>query len=111
MFMRMEDRAAAVREYREAVRVKPDHANAHYNLGIALHGSGDLDGAIVDFYETVRLKPDFEAAKQNLRIAVQRRSGRPPVTLRLCVPAEKPRAPTRKCPCGLFNRPRFEEAP
>jgi Flp pilus assembly protein TadD len=70
MFMRMEDRAAAVREYREAIRVKPDHANAHYNLGIALHGSGDLDGAIVDFYETVRLKPDFEAAKQNLRIAV-----------------------------------------
>ena len=36
----------AIAEYREAIRLKPDDAEAHNNLGIALHDQGKLDEAI-----------------------------------------------------------------
>ena len=35
----------AIAAYREAIRLKPDYAEAHYNLGIALRGQGKLDEA------------------------------------------------------------------
>ena len=45
-------------EYREAIRLKPDYALAHYNLGIALRKKGDVDGAIAEYREVIRLRPD-----------------------------------------------------
>jgi len=36
---------AAIDEYREAVKINPDFADAHNNLGIALESAGDRDGA------------------------------------------------------------------
>ncbi len=37
----------ATAAYRKAVELKPDYANAHYNLGIALVEQGKLDEAVV----------------------------------------------------------------
>ena len=52
----MLDRAVAA--CREAIRLRPDDAVAHNNLGNALHVSGDRPGAIAEYREVIRLRPD-----------------------------------------------------
>jgi tetratricopeptide (TPR) repeat protein len=58
--------AAAIAEYRTALRLRPDYAEAHYNLGNALIHSHDLAVARAEFAEALRLKPDFGAAREML---------------------------------------------
>ena len=48
--------------YTEAIRLKPDYADAYYNRGIARKANGDSDGAIKDYTEAIRLKPDYADA-------------------------------------------------
>ena len=67
---RLGRRARWIAAYREAIRLKPD-AEAHYNLGIALGGSGDVPGAIAVYREAIRLKPDFAEAHCNLGLALR----------------------------------------
>src|ERR1035441_3210365 len=54
--------AAAIDEqlrfYSEAIRLKPDYADAFVNRGIARRAKGDVEGALQDFNEAIRLKPD-----------------------------------------------------
>ncbi|HYV88532.1 MAG TPA: sulfotransferase [Candidatus Polarisedimenticolia bacterium] len=56
----------AIGRLQQAVRLKPDYAEAQYNLGNALRQSGQTDQAIRAFREAVALKPDYAAALQNL---------------------------------------------
>jgi len=49
----------AIYEYRKAIQLKPDFAEAHYRLGEALWFQGRIGEAIVEYYEAVRLKPDI----------------------------------------------------
>ena len=49
-----------------AVSLKPDYAEAHNNLGAALHEQGKLDEAAGSFQQAIRLKPDFAEAYCNL---------------------------------------------
>ncbi len=58
-------------EYREAIRLKPDYAVAHYGLGLALYGKGDHDGGIGEFREAIRLKPDHAGAHYTLGVALE----------------------------------------
>ena len=51
---------------RQAVRLKPDLAEAHSNLGNALKGKRQLDEAIVSYRQAIRLKPDLAEAHNNL---------------------------------------------
>jgi protein O-GlcNAc transferase len=56
------------------VEIKPDYANAHQNLGVALVGQGQFDAAIVHFRKALELKPDFpDITHNNLGIALARR--------------------------------------
>jgi tetratricopeptide (TPR) repeat protein len=50
------------RYFSEAIRLKPDFAEAYNNRGIARHEKGDLDGALKDCAEAIRLKPNFAEA-------------------------------------------------
>ena len=38
-------REEAIAEFREAIRLKPDYAEAHYNLGLALAAQGKPEAA------------------------------------------------------------------
>jgi predicted O-linked N-acetylglucosamine transferase (SPINDLY family) len=59
-----------------AVRVRPDDAAAHFNLGQALRQEGRLAEATASYREAVRLRPDFALAHNTLGIALAQ-LGRP----------------------------------
>jgi tetratricopeptide (TPR) repeat protein len=48
---------AAVRGYREAIRLEPRSAEAHANLGTVLQESGDFAGAKASYEEALTLRP------------------------------------------------------
>jgi tetratricopeptide (TPR) repeat protein len=57
-------------EFREAVRLRPDFAEAHNNLGLVLLQAGEDEGAIASLREAVRLSPDYADARANLGAAL-----------------------------------------
>ena len=59
----------AIRQFQEAIRLKPDCADAHSNLGLAFARKGQFDEAIRQFQEALRLKPDYADAHNNLGLA------------------------------------------
>jgi serine/threonine-protein kinase len=58
------DRAVAAA--RAAIRLGPDDAGAHTNLGLALRGQGKLSEAIAAHREAIRLQPDLAGTHNNL---------------------------------------------
>ena len=53
-----------------ALRLSPDYAEAHGNLGVVLAQKGHRDEAIVHYTEALRLKPDLAPALNNLGVAI-----------------------------------------
>jgi tetratricopeptide (TPR) repeat protein len=51
---------------REVIRLKPDFAEAHGNLGNVLQAQGRLNEAAASYQEALRLKPDYAEAHNNL---------------------------------------------
>ena len=50
---------AAIESYKQALRIKPDFADAYYNMGVALNDKGDPEAAIESYKKALRIKPDF----------------------------------------------------
>src|SRR5262249_54034041 len=51
--------------HRRAIALKPGFADAHYNLGVALHDQGRFDAALASYSEAVQLKPEMVDARWN----------------------------------------------
>ena len=64
------DSGKVAAEFREAIRLQPDYAEAHNNLGVVLVQAGDDPGAIAAFREAVRISPDYADAHANLGAAL-----------------------------------------
>jgi len=62
-----------IAEFREAVRLAPGFAEAHYGLGDALGLSGALDEAVAEFRQAVELKPNYAAAHHDLGVALEKK--------------------------------------
>jgi len=56
----------AIEYYREAIRINPDDAAAHYNLGSALQNLERYDEAEEEYREAIRINPDLAEAHYNL---------------------------------------------
>jgi tetratricopeptide (TPR) repeat protein len=52
--------------FQEAVRLRPDYAQAHNNIGLVLAQSDEDEKAIAEFREAIRLRPDYADAHANL---------------------------------------------
>ena len=61
----------AVKSYEKAVAIKPDYADAHFNLGNILRDLGELDGAIKSFVKTIEIMPEHDEAQYNLGVTLQ----------------------------------------
>jgi Flp pilus assembly protein TadD len=51
-------------EYEEAIRLRPDNANAHYNLALALEALGQFVRARQEFEAYLQLSPNAPDAEQ-----------------------------------------------
>ena len=56
----------AIVHYQNALKLKPDFAEAHFSLGVALADSGRVDEAIAHYQMALKIKPDFDEARRNL---------------------------------------------
>ena len=65
------DHRAAVEFIDRAVDLRPDWAEAHANLGIALHALGESRTAVRALERVLELKPDFAVAQNNLGNALE----------------------------------------
>jgi len=62
----------AIEYISQALRLKPDYAEAHYNLANALLRQGKLTEAVASYQQTLHLKPDYAGAHNNLASAFRR---------------------------------------
>jgi tetratricopeptide (TPR) repeat protein len=62
---------AAIDSYRQAIKIKPDYADAYSNMGVILKNKGDLDAAIENYKQAIKIKPDFAEAYNNMGIALK----------------------------------------
>ncbi|RZB29391.1 MAG: hypothetical protein AEth_01208 [Candidatus Argoarchaeum ethanivorans] len=60
-----------VKCYKEAIRINPDNAEAHYNLGILLKDLKRFDEAEKECREAIRINPDYVEAHNNLGILLK----------------------------------------
>lgn len=56
------DTAAAIKEYRKVIELRPDSPEAHSNLAVAQKKQGELDAALVSLNKALELKPDHVGA-------------------------------------------------
>ena len=52
--------------YRQAIRLKPDYAEAHYGLGLAYANLGHWQEAVYAYRQALQLKPDYAEVYYNL---------------------------------------------
>jgi hypothetical protein len=62
---------AAIDSYKQALKIKPDYAEAHSNMGAALKETGELDAAIDSYKQALKIKPDYAEAHSNMGAALQ----------------------------------------
>jgi len=60
----------AIEQFEQALKIKPDYAEAHNNLGDALLQTGRVSEAMEQFEESLKINPDFAAAHCNLGVAL-----------------------------------------
>ena len=54
------------KEYREALKINPNYAQAHYNLGNVLYNQGNLLEAEEEYREALKIDPNLAEAHNNL---------------------------------------------
>jgi len=59
--------------YQNALRINPDHADAHVNLGRLMHESGDLEFAEEHYRSALALRPNDATACFNLGVVLEDR--------------------------------------
>ena len=52
----------AIKAFNRALTIKPDYAEAYYNMGIALKEQGKLAEAIDAYHKAISIKPDLNEA-------------------------------------------------
>jgi len=61
----------AIEAYNEALAIKPNYADACYNMGVTLEEQGKLEEAIEAYNKALSLKPDYAEAYNNMGIVLK----------------------------------------
>jgi len=59
------DYQGAIADYNQAIKIKPDYAEAYFVRGNAKYFLRDYQGAIADYNQAIKIKPDNAAAYNN----------------------------------------------
>lgn len=62
----------AIEAYKQAIRIKPDYAEAHYNMGVLNNKLGMDKEAIEAYKQAVRIKPDYAVVHYSLGVSYLR---------------------------------------
>ena len=62
---------ASVEAYNKSLAIKPDHAEAYYNMGNAIKVQGKLEEAIKAYNKALAIKPDYAEAHHNMGVTLQ----------------------------------------
>jgi protein O-GlcNAc transferase len=65
------DLEVAIDSYKQAIKIKPDYAEAYSNMGISLTKKGDLEAAIDNYKHAIKIKPDYAEAYLNMGNALK----------------------------------------
>ena len=63
----------AIDNYKKALKIKPNYAEAYYNMGIALKMKGDLEAAIDSYKNALEIKSDYAEAYYNMGNALKKK--------------------------------------
>ena len=63
--------AEAIASYRQAIALRPNHADTHYNLGNAFRNLGNYREAIASYQQAIVLNPKHARAYHNIGITLQ----------------------------------------
>jgi tetratricopeptide (TPR) repeat protein len=61
----------AIDNYNQVLKIKPDYAEAYYNLGVVLKVKGDLEAAIDSYKQALNIKPDYTEVYNNMGNALR----------------------------------------
>ena len=55
----------AVKKFEQALALKPQYAEAHYNLGVTLNELGQIEAAIKSYKNAIEIKNEYPDAHNN----------------------------------------------
>ena len=61
----------AEKEYREVIRINPDDAEAHYNLGFLYYVQKDYNKALQEFEIALKLSPNNQDIQYKIKLLRQ----------------------------------------
>jgi protein O-GlcNAc transferase len=61
---------AAINNYTQALKIKPDYAEAYFNMGNAMKVKGDLAAAIDNYKKAIKNKTDYAGAYNNMGVTL-----------------------------------------
>ena len=70
-FLDKNESHVAIVHFREALRLKPNYAKVHSNLGAALVRQGKFQEALEHLHTALQLKPDDSQTHRNLQICLK----------------------------------------
>ena len=70
-YQHLKDFDAAIEAYNKALAIKPDYAEAFYNMGVILQEQGKLEETVEAYNKALAIKPDYADAYNNMGLVLQ----------------------------------------
>ena len=62
---------AAIENYKKALKIKPDYADAYNNMGNVFQDQGNQEAALKSYKQAIKIKPDYADAYYNMGVTLK----------------------------------------